>query len=346
MTRAPGPCELPVGTKRRDYEICSVLGGGQTSLVYQAYDTMLNRYVAVKEYLPVAFAVRDDRLQLTVLPGKQEAFESGLRRFVAEARIMTAFDHCALRRSYQFFQEAGSAYIVMPYYPGKTLRAAVYEGWRIGNISDLFMITLPLLEGLSTIHQANYCHCGVSPDNILIQNNSEPILLDFGAIQRPGEFFGERPVSALAPGFAALEQYGIDRNVCIGAWTDVYAISAVIYHAVTGIVPEPATARVVRDTLRPLAGFTVADLPVRLLEAIDQGLSVAPQVRFASIEAFANALDQSVQAAMATPNRPTGAAVSDILSVAATVSSYSPRIRRLLQLTSALRDRIRQRGAG
>ncbi|MDR0635290.1 MAG: serine/threonine protein kinase [Azoarcus sp.] len=344
MTAAEKLSELPAGTRRQGYEIRAVLGGGQRSLVYKAYDVMLDRYVALKEYLPVAFAARDENRQLVVLPGKDEAFSEGLKRFIAEAQVMTQLNHFALRGSYQVFMDAGSAYIVMPYYPGKSLRAMVQDDWRAANIGDVLMIVLPLLEGLSLLHRMRYCHCGVSPDNILIRDNGEPILLDFGAAQRPGAF-PDRPVTDLAPGFAALEQYRDNgHDVCIGAWTDIYGISAVIYYIVTGILPPEAMARVAHDPLKPLASFARDDLPAFLLEIIDQGLSVAPQNRFASIDDFATALDYTVQKALVSSPTSATPAMSEILSVATAVSAYSPRTRKILQSTWALREQIRQRG--
>jgi non-specific serine/threonine protein kinase len=344
--RASDLSALPAGTKVREYEILSVLGGGQTSLVYKAYDGMLGRHVTLKEYLPAAFAARDERSQLAALPGKDEAFNEGLRRFVAEARVMTQFDHFALRRAYQFFLEGGSAYIVMPYYQGMTLRAKVHNDWRITQIGDLLMIVLPVLEGLSALHRANYCHCGVSPDNILIQDNDEPLLLDFGAIRQLGEYPDDCSPGDLTTGFAALEQYDTSRHgVGIGAWTDIYAVSAVVYYIVTGIVPAAPMARLAHDALRPLAGCATVELPGRLLEVFDQGLSVSPQERFMNLGAFVNALDAGVQGAIAQSSPATMAAAREILSVASATSLHSPRIRKILQSTWALRDRTCQQGA-
>ena len=342
MTSAEKLSELPAGTRRQGYEIRAVLGGGQRSLVYKAYDVMLDRYVALKEYLPVALATRDENRQLVTLPGKDEAFNAGFKRFVAEAQVMTQFYHCALRGAYQVFMDAGSAYIVMPYSPGQTLRARVQDDWRTAGIGDVLMIVLPLLEGLALLHRAGYCHGGVSPENILIRDNGDPLLLDFGAAQRAGEFL-DRPETDLTPGFAALEQYRDNgHDLCVGPWTDVYGISAVIYYLVTGILPPEAMARVAHDPLRPLAGFARDDLPAFLLEIIDQGLAVAPQDRFAHIDAFATALDCAVQKAFASS--PATPAMSEIVSVVTAVSAYSPRARKILQSTWSLREQIRQRG--
>jgi non-specific serine/threonine protein kinase len=342
--RAMNACQLPPGTRLRDFEIVSVLGGGRTSLVYQAYDSVFERRVTLKEYLPAAYAARDERLRLVALPGKSDAFDEGLRRFIAEARAMPKFHHASLSYAYQLFRENGSAYIVMPYYPGQTLRAKVRDGWRATGIGDLFVIVLPILEGLSRLHQAGYCHCGVSPDNLLIQDDGDPLLLDFGAIQKPGEFFGERAVDSLAPGFAALEQYGND-DYDIGAWTDIYAVSAVVYYLVTGLAPVMAPSRATDDALAPLAGFAAADLPARLLEVFEQGLAVSPRERFMSIEAFSHALDAGVREAMAHTSPATRAAAGEILSMAVAALSHSPGARRILRSLLSLRDWTRRQGA-
>ena len=343
MTSAGKLLELPAGTRRREYEIRAVLGGGQRSLVYKAYDVVLDRDVALKEYLPVALATRDENRQLVALPEKEEAFDEGLRRFIAEAQVMTRFNHAALRGAYQVFLEAGSAYIVMPYAAGQSLRARVQGDWRAAGIGDVLMIVLPLLEGLALLHRAGYCHGGVSPENILIRDNGDPLLLDFGAAQRAGEFL-DRPETDLTPGFAALEQYRDNgHDLCVGPWTDVYGISAVIYYIVTGILPPAAMARVAHDPLKPLASFARDELPAFLLDVVDQGLTVAPQDRFAHIDAFAAALDHAVQKAFSSSPAPAAPAVGEILSVASAVSAYSPRTRKILQSAWALREQI-QRG--
>lgn len=317
-------------------------------MVYRAYDVMLDRDVVLKEYLPVAIATRDENRQLIVLPGKEEAFNAGFKRFVAEAQVMARFNHVTLRGPDQVFMDAGSVYIVMPYCNGETLRAMAQDGWRATGIGDVLMIVLPLLAGISLIHRRGYCHCGISPDNVLIRDNGDPLLIDFGAAQRPGAFPG-RPMTGLAPGFAALEQYReTDYDVCIGAWTDIYGLSALTYYIVTGIRPPEAMARVaVADPLQPLASFARDDLPAFLLVIFDQGMAVMPQERFArfgNIESFAAALDHAVQKAFASSPTLAASAMSEIVSVASAVSAYSPRTQRILQSAWALREQIRQRG--
>ncbi|MDR3213289.1 MAG: serine/threonine protein kinase [Azoarcus sp.] len=321
---------LPAGTRLQEFEVLSVLGGGAVSLVYKAYDRDLHRHAALKEYLPTALARRGGQRQLEIAAGKQDLFEQGLRRFIAEAHIMTRFDHPVLRKAWRLFRENGTAYFAMPYYEGITLRKKVHDDYRAKSLGELLTIILPVLEGLSLLHRAGYCHFGISPDDILIQSGDAPVLLDFGAARRPGENQEDRAVTELSPGFAAPEQYESD-SARLGAWSDIYSLAAVIYYIVSGIVPDVAISRLSHDSLRPLASFATPELPASLLTVIDRGLTVAPQARLQSIAEFVRSLDAALSG-LAYP----GADV--IMRADATVSAFSPAIKKILRSAWALRD--------
>jgi len=326
---------LPEGSSLQGFEILSVLGGGKASLVYKAYDHGLDRLVVIKEYLPVGIACRSSSYSVEIQPGKNELFAQGLERFIHEARHMAKFKHSVFRDVEQLISGNGTAYIVMTYHEGKTLRRMVGEGWRINNLEDLLSIILPLLSGISILHKNNFCHCDISPNNILILNNNAPILLDFGAVQRQGESTENRPITELAPGFAAKEQY--ETGGKLGAWTDIYAISALIYYIVTGVIPDLSYSRVSYDSLRALTNFSIPDLPCSVRKIIDIGMAVEPQNRFKDLEAFTSALKGVIEKAVEESDKPVA---HKMMSVGASISSFSPRQREILQYVSELRTQF------
>ncbi|MDR0702338.1 MAG: serine/threonine protein kinase [Azoarcus sp.] len=283
---------LPVGTRLQEYVIRSVVGEGGFGIVYLAHDTMLDWEVAIKEYLPASLATRSAGAQVEVrLAGKRELFMKGMRRFVNEAHILARFKHPALVSVLRLMEANSTAYMVMPFYRGQTLREKVRNGFRAKTTEDLFSQLLPVLDGLTQIHSVDCYHLDISSDNILILENGAPVLLDFGAA-RHTELSGEDPTTIiLKPGFAPIEQYSNDDDeLVLGPWTDIYAISAVAYLLVTGNMPTVSVARIMKDTVRPLASFATPELPASVLEVIDAGLAVKPRGRPHSVKVYVQAL--------------------------------------------------------
>ena len=173
---------LPSGTRLEEFEILELVGEGGFGIVYLARDHMLQRNVALKEYMPSALATRTGPTTVSV---KSEdlagTFVAGLRSFVNEARLLARFDHPSLVKVYRFWEANGTAYMVMPFYEGVTVRAALLalggpptERW----LEDLLP---PLLDVLAYLHRAHCFYRDIAPDNILILRDGRPLLLDFGA---------------------------------------------------------------------------------------------------------------------------------------------------------------------
>ncbi|WP_168797365.1 serine/threonine-protein kinase [Lampropedia aestuarii] len=286
----PAPANsLPIGTRMHEYEIKAVIGEGGFGIVYLATDTLLGREVAIKEYLPLSHAIRLDKHQVQARsPEHQELFEKGLKSFVAEAKILAQFRNPNLVEVMRFWEGNGTAYIVMPYYKGKTLRQLQQKGFRATDQVSLLNLLIPLLNGLQQVHKVGCFHRDISPDNIVVLPDGSPLLLDFGAARH--EIINQADASTviLKPGFAPIEQYGgketADQQ---GPWTDIYALSAVGYQLITGVMPPSSVARIMRDPLTPLAeqasGF---NMPLPILKAIDAGLQVQAQDRPQSIAKF------------------------------------------------------------
>ncbi|MDR1063940.1 MAG: serine/threonine protein kinase [Azoarcus sp.] len=300
---------LPAGTRLQEYLIRSVVGEGGFGIVYLAHDTMLDCEVAIKEYLPGSLATRSDGAQVTVrLADKRELFVKGMRRFVNEAHILAKFKHPALVSVLRLLEANGTAYMVMPFYRGQTLREMVRGGFRAKTVEDLFSLLLPVLDGLAQIHSVDCYHLDISSDNILILKNGAPVLLDFGAA-RHTELSGEDPTTIiLKPGFAPIEQYSNDDDeLALGPWTDLYATSAVAYLLVTGSMPTVSVARIMKDTLRPLASFATPDLPAGVLKAVDAGLAVKPRGRPQNVKVYVQSLLKAAEGHAPIPVPPRNA---------------------------------------
>ncbi len=283
---------LPAGTRFGEFEILRVLGVGGFGIVYLAMDHSLQREVALKEYMPAALAVRGDGPQITIRSGPHsETYAIGLRSFVNEARLLARFDHPSLVKVYRFWEDNATAYMVMPYLQGRTLRDKRRE---LGNAPDetwLRGLLDPLLGAIEVMHREGVYHRDIAPDNILLPPGAPPVLLDFGAARRVISDRTQTLTAILKPSYAPIEQYADMTQLRQGPWTDLYAVGAVLHFALLGTPPPPATARALEDELVPLARRHFPGVSQRFLLAIDWALAVRPADRPQSVEAMRAALD-------------------------------------------------------
>ncbi len=280
-----------------DYDVEGVLGVGGFGVVYRAREAHLQRTVAIKEYLPAAMATRDEQGRVVLRsPDHANAFAMGLQSFINEARLLARFDHPSLVRVFRFWEDNGTAYMVMPCYEGQTLYTARKaldgppdEAW-------LKALMEPLLGALDCLHREHVFHRDVAPDNILLIADADaptglrPVLLDFGAARRVITDHTQSLTAILKPSFAPIEQYAETSQLRQGPWTDLYALAAVLHYCVTGRTPVPATARTVHDDLVPLSQMAPAlaqdfgrSYAPALLATIDHGLAVRPDQRLSSV---------------------------------------------------------------
>ncbi|WP_457352512.1 serine/threonine protein kinase [Roseateles sp. P5_D6] len=281
---------LPVGTRFGELEIIGTLGVGGFGIVYLARDHSLEREIAIKEYMPSQFALRDGQSQVSVRSvSMKETFELGRRSFVNEAKLLARFDHPSLLKVYRFWEANGTAYMAMPRLVGQNLREARKarptpppEAW-VKRIFDA------VLGGLETLHAQNVWHRDVAPDNIFLPSDgSPPILLDFGAARQAISDRTQVFTAILKPSFAPIEQYAEATTLRQGAWTDFYALAAAMHELLTGRPPPPATARAMGDELLPLEvpGYSPA-----FLAGMDWALRVAPHQRPQTVAAWREVLD-------------------------------------------------------
>jgi hypothetical protein len=273
---------LPPGTRLGEFEIVGLIGEGGFGIVYLAFDTSLDRHVALKEYMPSALASRVGGTQVRVKSERYEnMFRAGLKSFINdEARLLARFDHQSLVKVYRFWEANGTAYMVMPYYKGVTLKDALKAMKKPPDEAWLRALLTPLVDALAVLHASDCFHRDIAPDNIILLDDSHrPVLLDFGAARRVIGDMTQALTVILKPGYAPIEQYAEVPSLRQGPWTDHYALAALVYFAITGKTPPPAVGRMVSDSYQPLAKLAAGRYSERFLKAIDHALAVAPASR-------------------------------------------------------------------
>jgi serine/threonine protein kinase len=285
--QAMGHNALEVGTKIGEFEVTGLVGEGGFGIVYLAYDHSLERQVAIKEYMPSELAQRADDGSVIVRSQRHaETFGAGMRSFINEARLLAQFDHPSLLKVYRFWEANGTAYMVMPFYEGVTLKGTLKDLDDAPGESWLKSLLAQLLDALEIIHSRQCYHRDIAPDNILILPDETPLLLDFGAARRVIGDMTQALTVILKPGYAPIEQYAEVPNMKQGPWTDLYALASVVYFAIEGKAPVPAVARVMSDPLVPLAQSAAGRYSDTFLRAVDRALSVRPDDRPQNIAEF------------------------------------------------------------
>ena len=272
---------LPTGTRVDHYVIREVLGAGGFGITYLAEHEGLGKQYAIKEYFPHAFSYRSGR---TILPSSSGdgTYKWGLERFVSEARALAKFKHPAIVDVTSIFEANGTAYIVLAYESGVDMAQWLKRLGRPPSQEELDRLLLPLLSALEEVHRHSMMHRDISPDNLLIRDDGQPVLIDFGSA-RESIRGRARALSAIVKhGYSPPEQY-TSKPELQGPWTDIYALSATLYRAISGKLPPDATERFVRDEVQPLARLARAAYRKSFLDAIDRGLRMKAEERPQSI---------------------------------------------------------------
>ena len=268
------------------YTIEKVLGQGGFGITYLGMDELHEKPVAIKEFFPQGIVTRNIEYQDTVtvtFVGEKDNYEKGKERFLKEARTMAKFSKDkGIVKALDFFEINNTAYIVMEYLEGVTLKQYLRENKRI-DAEDLVELLVPLIESLDEIHSQGLIHRDISPDNIMVLPDGRIKLMDFGAARDYTEF-GEKSLSiVLKPGYAPPEQY--QTHGVQGPWTDIYALCATMYKCITGENPPDAIERVMDDHLKKISAFGIPVLP-QIEEAIIKGMSVAANDRYQNVGDF------------------------------------------------------------
>lgn len=295
-TYAPSPRSLrPFTILSGKYLVGKVIGEGGFGITYIGFNLDTELPVAIKEYFPSELATRDITAgnALSIFAGEsQQLYKEGLEKYLREARNLTMFsDLPGIVTVKDFFYENETAYIIMEYINGITLKQHLIKvGGRMSQ-SEVTKMMKPVLESMIKIHETGMIHRDISPDNIMITKNNQIKLTDFGAAR---VFNGEDNKSitvVLKRGYAPEEQYRV--KGVQGPWTDVYALCATMYKMITGITPQEALERIIEDNVEPLSKFD-KDIWPEIDYAIMKGLSLRAQDRFQNVGELVDALYYSV----------------------------------------------------
>ena len=277
---------LPLDTMIQEYRIIGVLGAGSFGIVYIAENKYFNETVALKEFLPTDLACRPEGTRVSPLSSEtEETYRWALAKFLEEARTLREFGHPVPHRNIvrvrQFIEANDTAYMVMDYEEGRPLSRILDQRGTLPE-EELKNILEPLLDGLERVHEANVWHRDVKPNNILIRPDGSPVLIDFGAARREVAGSDRSVMSQFTPTYAALEQvYAAGQQ---GPWTDIYALGATLYRAVTGEKPTNATERFLQGATYTHAIEAAEGIYSQtFLAAIDAALELKPQDRPQSI---------------------------------------------------------------
>ena len=266
------------------YTIERVLGQGGFGITYLGIDELHEKKVAIKEFFPQGIVTRnieyEDAVTVTFV-GEKDNYNKGKEKFLKEARIMARFSKDeGIVKAQDFFEINNTAYIVMEYLEGITLKQYLRENERI-EPEELLELFVPLIESLDEIHSQGLIHRDISPDNIMVLLGGKIKLMDFGAA-RDYTDFGEKSLSLiLKPGYAPPEQY--QTHGVQGPWTDIYALCATIYKCITGKTPEDSIQRVMEDELKKPSELGV-DISPQIEKTLLKGMSIAPKDRYQNLK--------------------------------------------------------------
>ncbi|MBO7253142.1 MAG: serine/threonine protein kinase, partial [Oscillospiraceae bacterium] len=281
------------------YLVGRVLGQGGFGITYYGYDQLLDMPVAIKEFYPDGVVNRNNEFgnDLRILPEMEEYYNTGKRRFLREAKAVLKLMHVPqVVRLHRYFEENNTAYIVMEYVEGVSLRKFVDNLNRNMSMDEVLKLLGPLMESMDQMHDQGLIHRDISPDNIMIQPDNTPKLLDFGAVRqvvRPNAAKGlSNPTAAiLKKGFAPPEQY--QSQGALGPWTDVYGFAATIYYCMAGKAPVESIVRLADNV--PVDWAAMGAVGFSQLRAMKKGLALKATERTPSVgQLYENLMKQDI----------------------------------------------------
>ena len=296
-TEAEEAYHMQPGSLLQDrYIVGRVLGYGGFGVTYIGWDKEMERKVAIKEYLPSEFSTRmPESTQVTVFSGdKEEQFQSGLDKFVDEARRLAKFHSSnGIIHIFDSFKENNTAYIIMEYLEGETLKERLQREGKL-EIEEALSIILPILYSLRDVHEMGIIHRDIAPDNIYLTNekdeNGNPIvkLLDFGAARFSTTRHSKSLSVLVKAGYSPEEQYRSRGDQ--GTWTDVYAVSATLYRMITGVIPQDSIERSLKDEVKSPSKLGIK-INKSLENAILNGMNIKIENRTQTVDVLIEELE-------------------------------------------------------
>lgn len=273
------------------YRIERVIGEGGFGITYEAVNEKIEMTVAIKEFYCRDYTNRnvEESNNIRITAATEENFEKAKKRFLQEAKILSGFNNeNAIVKILDYFEENGTAYIVMNYLYGTPLDKYIQKHG-IMTWKEVLQKFRPLIETLERVHNRGVIHRDISPSNIMVLENGSLCLLDFGSAKDRFMEEGENPTTVFSKqGYTPIEQYA--RNGQLGAWTDVYALAAVIYECLTGTHPPDSVQRAIYDEYETLRDKKI-EAPPELDNLLKKGLAVRVAGRYSHMGELREAVD-------------------------------------------------------
>ena len=289
-------CLRPGMCLRDRYVLGRVLGEGSFGISYIAWDCLLDTVVAIKEYFPASLVSRhiseEDEDTNVYIYEKRESqkYQESLKKYLGEAKSLSAYyDLDGIVSVRDFFYANNTAYIVMGYVDGISVKEYVEKNGPIEGEKFLRMLE-PVIQSLAKVHQTGVLHRDISPDNMLLTRDEKLVLIDFGAARKENINMTCSMTVVFKRGFSPEEQYRTRGQQ--GAWTDVYALCATAYYALTGKAPDESIQRVLEDDMPSLTEMTDVDLPMQQKRAFMKGMTVDFHHRYQTMDELYQGLYQ------------------------------------------------------
>ena len=289
-------CLRPGMCLRDRYVLGRVLGEGSFGISYIAWDCLLDTVVAIKEYFPASLVSRhiseEDEDTNVYIYEKRESqkYQESLKKYLGEAKSLSAYyDLDGIVSVRDFFYANNTAYIVMGYVDGISVKEYVEKNGPIEGEKFLRMLE-PVIQSLAKVHQTGVLHRDISPDNMLLTRDEKLVLIDFGAARKENINMTRSMTVVFKRGFSPGEQYRTRGQQ--GAWTDVYALCATAYYALTGKAPDESIQRVLEDDMPSLTEMTDVDLPMQQKRAFMKGMTVDFHHRYQTMDELYQGLYQ------------------------------------------------------
>lgn len=273
------------------YLLGAPLGKGGFGITYIAMHLPDEKIVAIKEFFPANLAVRDTDNE-TVVPTddtKAVYYRTGMKSFSEEGRILyllSDIEHIV--HVTEQIQANNTTYLVMEYVPGISLKKYMKQQQKLFSEQEMLTLMQPILLALQTMHQKGILHRDISPENLMLSPDNTLTLIDFGAARTFSRSDDDNLTVILKRGYAPEEQY--HSNSRQGPWTDLYAVCAVMYQMLTGILPQEASARAEEDHLTPISRIEGLSLSPSTCAALEKGLQMDPMERYPDIGALMKVL--------------------------------------------------------
>ncbi len=337
-TKLMSPRPLGAGSQIDWYNIREVLGMGGLGITYRAQDGKLNREVAIREYLPTSFAVRQVKYRVQPISTEHEKrYAQGLANFLKVAKTLEQFRHDNIIKVHNVIETNNTGYMVMECENGVSLDSIIEQCGTLEQ-NHQTQIFFPIFKGLQEIHELGFVHRSIKPTNIRIRENGSPVLLDFGSARQTSSHQPMESTALVNQNYMPLEQYSEGYGEQ-GPWTDIYSLAAIMYQGVRGTKPDEALSRsdyLLRgqpDTVQELLAEANPTYTQVFLSALHAGLTLQPQSRPQSLSRwqflFEGDLRAYRQAADESSTMPTAAttpiaAATPIAASTPTVATTTP----------------------